>query len=120
MFTPPKLEKMKDTVYNINGYLIRFVISDIALLTNLFICGFISVISISKSNLIFMDIFVFINITAFYYAEFNRVNFISLTRVFCVSFLFSLHLHYKHMHAYVNKKLIIFFCAHFFKKLLSL
>lgn len=43
----------------------------------------------------------------------------SLTRVFCVSFLFSLHLHYKHIHAYVNKKLIIFFSAHFFKKLLA-
>lgn len=67
-----------------------------------------------------MDIFVFINTTAFYYAEFNRVNFISLTRVFCVSFLFGLHLHYKHIHVYVNKKLIIFFFAHFFKKLLVL
>lgn len=66
-----------------------------------------------------MDIFVFINITAFSYAEFNRVNFISLTRVFCVSFLFSLHLHYIHMHGYVNKKNRIFLSTHFFKKLLS-
>ena len=69
--------------------MIRFVISDIALLTSLFICSFISDISTSKTNLIFMDIFVFINITAFSYAGFNRVNFISLTRVFCVSFLFA-------------------------------
>lgn len=82
------------------------------LVFNCFVSAFnFNLIAISKS--------IFITITAFSYAEFNRVNFISLTRVFCVSFLFGLHLHYKHMHVYVNKKLIIFFYAHFFKKLLS-
>nr|DAZ50698.1 MAG TPA: hypothetical protein [Caudoviricetes sp.] len=34
--------------------------------------------------------------------------------MFCVSFLFSLHLHYKHIHVYVNKKIIIFFWSSFF------
>lgn len=63
-----------------------------------------------------MDIFAFINITAFLYAGFNRVNFISLTRVFCVSFLFSLHLHYKHIHVYVNIKLNYFFWMLIFLK----
>nr|DAH36476.1 MAG TPA: hypothetical protein [Caudoviricetes sp.] len=40
--------------------------------------------------------------------------------MFCVSFLFSLHLHYKHIHVYVNKKFKLFFFAHFFKKLFVL
>nr|DAM52460.1 MAG TPA: hypothetical protein [Caudoviricetes sp.] len=42
------------------------------------------------------------------------LGFMSKRRLFCVSFLFSLHLHYKHIHVYVNKKLIIFFGCSFF------
>lgn len=77
-------------------------------------------VSAFNFNLIAISKSIFITITAFSYAEFNRVNFISLTRAFCVSLLFSLHLHYTHDYNHVNKKLIIFFCVDFFKKLFVL
>lgn len=77
--------------------------------------AFNCLVSAFNFNLIVISKSTFITITAFSYAEFNRVNFISLTRVFCVS-LTCLHLNYKHCMRNVNKKLIIFFLVLIFSK----